>query len=63
LRDYTFNLLGFEEGSMIDEIARVGTEIYHRIEDDVLIFVKSMSYSANVQESRMNNEIENLINL
>jgi hypothetical protein len=63
LRDYAVNLSGFEERSMIDETESVATEIYDRIEDDFSIFVKSMSHSENVQESRMNNKIENLINL
>jgi serine/threonine protein kinase len=63
LRDCVVNLSGFEEGSMIDESERVGKAIYHRIEDDFSIFVKSISHSGSVKESRMDNEIENLINL
>jgi hypothetical protein len=63
LRDYTVNLSEFEERSMIDESEEVGKEICHRVEDEVLIFVKSMAHSESIKKSRIDNEIENLINL
>jgi hypothetical protein len=63
LQDYVVDLLAFEEGSMIDESNGVRNKIYHRVEDQLLVFVKSVGLSANVQQSRMESELENLINL
>jgi hypothetical protein len=42
LQDYVVNFSVFEEQSMIDESDGVRNEIYHRVEDRVLVFVKSV---------------------
>jgi serine/threonine protein kinase len=63
LKEYVVNLSRFEEGSKIDESDGVRNEIYHRVEDQFLIFVKSVELSESVQKSRMESELENLINL
>jgi serine/threonine protein kinase len=57
------NVSGFEERSLVDESKGVRNEIYYRFEDEFLISVKSMLHSKSIKKSRMNNEIENLINL
>jgi hypothetical protein len=59
LEDYIVNLSVFEERSIICESDEVPNEIYHRIEDEFLVFTRSTPCSEHVQES----EIENLINL
>jgi serine/threonine protein kinase len=63
LSDYVINLSAFEEGSMIDESDGVGKQIYHRVEDQCFILVKSIAHCENIKESRIKKEIENLINL
>jgi serine/threonine protein kinase len=63
LRDYIVNLSVFEERSLICDSAEVPNEIYHRIEDELLIIMKSKPLSENVSESEIEKEIENLINL
>jgi serine/threonine protein kinase len=63
LRDYDVNVSGFEERSRIGKSDEVVNEIYHRVEDQVFLFVKSIELSESVTESQMENEIENLINL
>jgi hypothetical protein len=63
LGDYIVNLSAFEERSMICESDEVANEIYHRIEDEFLVFMKSKPHSKNVPESEIENEIEKLINL
>jgi serine/threonine protein kinase len=63
LRDYVVNLSGFEERSIICGSDEVRKEIYHRIEDEFLVFVKSKALSGKVEKSRMENEIERMINL
>jgi serine/threonine protein kinase len=63
LGDYIVNLSVFEERSNIWESDEVGNEIYDRIEDECLVLVKSKAHSANVSESDIEKEIENLINL
>jgi hypothetical protein len=55
LSDYVVNLSAFEERAIICE----SDQIYHRIEDELLVFMKSKPLSENVSES----EIEKLINL
>jgi hypothetical protein len=63
LRDYAVNLSGFEERSIIGESGEVPNSIYHRVEDQFLVFVKSIPLLKSVDKSQMKNEIENLINL
>jgi tRNA A-37 threonylcarbamoyl transferase component Bud32 len=63
LKDYIVNLAGFEKELKIDESDGVRKAIYHRVEDQFVIFLKSIARSENVPKSRMENEIENLINL
>jgi serine/threonine protein kinase len=63
LREYIVNLLTFEEKSMIGEPDKLSHKIYHRVEDGVLVLVRSIRLSESVEQSRLNNEIENLINL
>jgi serine/threonine protein kinase len=63
LTDYVVNLSGFEEGSIINESEGVPNEIYHRAEDEFIIFVKSIGFSESIKESQMENELEKLINL
>jgi serine/threonine protein kinase len=59
LGDYIINLLAFEEKSMIYESDEVSNQIYHRIEDQLLVFMKSKPLWENVQKS----QFEKLINL
>jgi serine/threonine protein kinase len=59
LGDYIVNLSRFEERSIICNSDEVPNEIYHRIEDEFLVVMKSKSHLENVPES----EIERLINL
>jgi serine/threonine protein kinase len=61
--DYIINLSAFEERSIIRDSDEISNEIYHRIEDEVLVFMKSIPLSENVEESQIDNEIEKLINL
>jgi serine/threonine protein kinase len=63
LRDYVVDLLVFEEKSIIGECNEVSNQIYHRIDDELLVFVKSNSFLTSVPESQMENENEKLINL
>jgi hypothetical protein len=63
LKDYIVNLSVFEERSRIWESDKVGNEIYHRTEDEFLVFVKSKPLSNNVSKSEIEKEIEILINL
>jgi serine/threonine protein kinase len=63
LRDYVVNLSGFEEGSMIGRSDVNLKEIYQREEDEFLIIVKSISQSEWVEQSHIEKEIENLINV
>jgi hypothetical protein len=59
LGDYIVNLSGFEASSLICNSDKIPNQIYHRIEDQFLIFMKSKPLSENVEES----EIEKLMNL
>jgi hypothetical protein len=59
LGNYLVNVSVFEAKSVICDSDEVSNEIYHRIEDEFLVSMKSKPLSENVQES----EIENLINL
>jgi serine/threonine protein kinase len=63
LNDYVVNLSGFEERSKIGKCNKVSTEIYDRFEDEFLVLVKSNPHSENVEKSRIDQEMENLINL
>jgi hypothetical protein len=63
LRDYEVNVSGFEERSLIGESDEVVNEISDRVEGQLLIFVKSIELSENVQKSQVEKEMENLINL
>jgi hypothetical protein len=49
LGDYIVNLSGFEEKSMIWDSDEVPDQIYHRIEDESLFFMKAMPLSENVK--------------
>jgi serine/threonine protein kinase len=57
------NLSVFEERSIIGGSEEVPNEINQRVEDDFLIFVKSIALLNFTEKSRMENEIEKLINL
>jgi hypothetical protein len=61
--DYIVNVSVFEERSIICESDEVRNEIYHRIEDQLFVFVKSKPLSEKVSESEIENEIEVLIHL
>jgi tRNA A-37 threonylcarbamoyl transferase component Bud32 len=63
LRDYVVNLSEFEERSMIGESNQVSAEIYNRFEDEFLVVVKSIPPFEYFEKSRIEQEIENLINL
>jgi serine/threonine protein kinase len=63
LGDYFVNLSVFEERSMICESDEVANQIYHRIEDEFLVLVKSKPLSENVSKSEIENELEKMINL
>jgi hypothetical protein len=63
LEDYIVNLSVFEEQSIIGESDEFRNEIYDRLEDNFLVFVKSKPVSENVKELRIEKEVENLINL
>jgi serine/threonine protein kinase len=61
--DYIVNVSIFEERSIICDSDEVRNEIYHRTEDEFLVFMKSKPLLGNVSESTIEHEIENLINL
>jgi hypothetical protein len=63
LNDHFVNLSEFEKESIITESDQVSSQIYHRIEDQVLVVVKSIAHLECVEKSRIENAIENLINL
>jgi serine/threonine protein kinase len=63
LKDYIVNLSVFEERSIICESDEVPNRIYHRIEYEFLVFVKSKPLSEKVKESEIETEIEKLLNL
>jgi hypothetical protein len=63
LGEYIVNLFVFEERSIICESDEVITQIYHRIEDDFSVSMKSTPLSENVEELEIENELEKLINL
>jgi hypothetical protein len=63
LKDFFVNLSGFVQGSIIDECNKVPNQIYHRVEDECFIVMKSIALSESVRKSQMETEIENLINL
>jgi hypothetical protein len=59
LEDYIVNLSACKERSIICKSDEVRNEIYHRIEDEILIVMKPKPHSENVSES----EIEKSPNL
>jgi hypothetical protein len=59
LGDYIMNLSGLEERSITCNSDEVRNQIYHRIEDELLIIMKSKLFSENVEGSK----IEKLIHL
>jgi hypothetical protein len=61
--DYIVNLSVFGERSIIGDLSEVSNKIYHRIEDEVLVVVKSKPQLECVNQAEMENEIELLINL
>jgi serine/threonine protein kinase len=63
LKDYIVNLSAFDERLLIGKSHDAPNPIYHRLEDECLIVVKSIPCSDCVEKSGMENEIENLINL
>jgi serine/threonine protein kinase len=63
LGDYIVNLSIFEERSIICDSDEGSNQIYHRIEDEFVIVMKSKPLSENVEESEIAHEIEKLINL
>jgi hypothetical protein len=63
LRDYFVNLSAFEEKSILGESDEVVNEIYRRIDDGLLVVVESISLLECIGKSRIENELENLINL
>jgi serine/threonine protein kinase len=63
LEDYIVNLSRFEERPIICGSDEVPNQIYHRIEDEFLVFVKSNPLSENVEESHIEQGIEKLINV
>jgi hypothetical protein len=63
LRDYHLHISEFEERSMICELGAESNGIYDRVEDDFLVFVKSMALRKGLEETEMEKEIEKIINL
>jgi hypothetical protein len=63
LGDYVVNLSVFEERSIICNSDEVPHEIYHRIEDELVVVMKSRPHLENVSESEIEKDIEKLINL
>jgi serine/threonine protein kinase len=63
LRDYIVNVSAFEEKTMIGESEEVPHHIYHRIEDEFLVIMKSKPHWESIEESAIENEIEKMINL
>jgi serine/threonine protein kinase len=63
LVDYIVNLSKFEEKSMICDSDEVRNDLYYRIEDEFLVFMKTKPLSENVDKSQIEHEIEKLINL
>jgi hypothetical protein len=63
LEDDIVNLSAFEARSLICGSDEVPNEVYHRIEDEFLVVMKSKPLSENVEESQIANEIKKMINL
>jgi serine/threonine protein kinase len=63
LRDYFINFSLFEAGPVIVQSDGVSTEIYHRVEDEISIVVKSIAISTRVGKFEIEQEIATLINL
>jgi hypothetical protein len=47
LEDYIVNLSGFKKRSIIGESDEIPNQIYHRIEDELLVVMKSKPHSGN----------------
>jgi serine/threonine protein kinase len=63
LGDYIVNLSLFKERSIICESDEVRNAMYHLIDDEFLVSMKSMPLSDKVEESEIERELEKLINL
>jgi serine/threonine protein kinase len=63
LRDYIVNFSSLKTRSVIAQSDRVLTEIHHRVEDEILIFVKSITLSRIVGKFEIKQKIATLINL
>jgi serine/threonine protein kinase len=63
LEDYIINLSLFSEKSMNCDSDEIGNEIYHRIEDEFSILMKSVRLSEHVEKSRIATVLEKMINL
>jgi hypothetical protein len=63
LGDYIVNLSVFEERPIICDSGTVRNEIYHRIEDQFFVFMKSRPLLDKVERSQIENEIEKIIHL
>jgi serine/threonine protein kinase len=61
--DYIVNLSAFEKRSIICDSDEIPNEISHRIEDQLLVFMKSIPLSENAKSSPIKNEVEKMINL
>jgi serine/threonine protein kinase len=63
LRDYIVNVSVFEESSMICDTNEVRNEICHRNEDEFSVLMKSIPLLERIEKSRLERELEKLINL
>jgi serine/threonine protein kinase len=67
LKDYLVDLSAFKETRIICHLDTVRNQIYHRIEDELLVCMKSKPHWENIEASQIENEIKNeiekLINL
>jgi serine/threonine protein kinase len=61
--DYEINVSESDEKSTNWRSDGVRKAIYHRVEDEFFIFVKSIPYSKSFCHSRMKTDLENLINI
>jgi hypothetical protein len=63
LKDYYLNISEFEERSMICKSGSESNGIYDRVEDELLVFVKSIAQREGLEETAMEKEIEKIINV
>jgi hypothetical protein len=61
--DYMMNVSAFETRSIMWDFDEVPSQMYHRIEDESLVFMKSKPLLGNIEKSEIEHEIETLINL